>query len=106
MKKTRRLRRFDTGAGSAEEIELASGSESPKEPNVQVARGCNVEWTLVELDDPRTRAWSFGVEAFGADPRKSIVLTLAALDASAPPALDATWREESYPVWLARVTAR
>jgi hypothetical protein len=102
VRKTRRLRTFDTGAGSAEEVELGRG-ESTKDASLRVTTGCNVEWTRVEVEEPATEAWSFGLEAFGDDPRRSIVLTLDALDARSPPSLGEAWREESYPAWLARL---
>jgi hypothetical protein len=60
---------------------------------------------LVEIEEPPIRAWSFGLEAFGANPVGSIGLATAAL-ATPPPPIDERWVQESYPAWLARVLRR
>lgn len=108
--KKRWLRKFDTSGVDAVEVALGQGpsGEDPagKPPDV----GCNVEWTEVRVGE--SLEWTFGLEAFafveGVDHRlvlvDSLKKTIDALERSLPgqPSLeDPSWRELSYPAWLA-----
>ena len=103
VQKTRRLRKFDTHAAVATEIELGAGA-SGEDPisGEKPALGCNVEWTALEVGGS-AGGWTFALEAFAGDARldalrHSLEKTIAAL--AAMPPLDDAWVEQSYPGWL------
>lgn len=67
----------------------------------ELVPSCNVEWTLVEIEEPKVRAWTLGLEASGDDARAALERGITELEATTPPKLTAAWIEASYPAWLA-----
>lgn len=107
VRKRRRLRKFDTTGPVAIEIALGAGA-SGEDPlsGEKPARGCNVEWTALEMAGSPA-GFTFALEAFAVDAgleplREALEKTLAALGTTRPgmPALDDAWIELSYPRWV------
>ncbi|RWB93104.1 MULTISPECIES: hypothetical protein [unclassified Mesorhizobium] len=96
--KTRWLRKFDTGEGAPREIELNAKGKPVREQ--LPARGCNVELTMVKIED--VVAWTFGFEAFGELDQvcEQLRAVAASMSAREPPDFGRS-SLKSYPAWLA-----
>jgi hypothetical protein len=100
LHKTRWLRKFDTA--EALPVEIALDSREQPVDGALPARGCNVEWTMVEIPSAET-CWTLGFEAFGSlhDIESSLRSVVRLMNGRNPPdAPGAT--AASYPAWLAK----
>ena len=104
VRKTRWVRKYDTGGDHVREIALDS-AERPRDAAMPWPEfGCQMELTEVATGDDRW--WTFGFEAFGSlqTVESSLLRTVAHLRAIPAGSLAAA-RELSYPAWLA-ITAQ
>jgi hypothetical protein len=102
IRKTRRLRKFDTGGPAVRELALDAGEGLIDRSAALPARGCHMELVALEAGDGRARWSTFGFEAFG--PLDTIADSLARTIEHVQPvdaAVLAGGLELSYPSWLA-----
>ncbi len=93
--KRRRLLRFRTDSGRAEDLGQSAEGQDPGE-------GCDVELTEVRRNDDPTRWWTLGFEAYGtlASVERNLSLTLDTVLPRLAPEVITAATCGSYPAWL------
>jgi hypothetical protein len=107
LRKTRRLRKFDTAGSTVLELALDANEKLVDRAVLLPVLGCHIELVALEVGEVRARWWTLAFEAFGPlnTVEGSLVRTVAAVQPIKSTALSGGL-ELSYPAWLATEIVR
>jgi hypothetical protein len=101
VRKTRWLRRYDTGGHGVAEVELDADEQPRHGPSLRLERGCHFELVSLRVGEPELTWWSMGFEAFGPLDTVEESLHQTVAHAASAAVMPSRGLELSYPAWLA-----